>query len=1020
MLKRTCFSLVALLLSAVLTTRGAQAQPALPTNGSAPYPGYPSLQERQVSLFSASGRSSALAQRIDSNLGDPTFNALSSGSLPGPSGSGPAAAVTLSVAQAGTTTLALQRKLLADNLGALVPVQGDDGSVTVVADLYGDLDGDCDVDIADIMLVATRWNATLGDPRYDARYDLDGDGDIDAVDIMLVASHWGETCTEPPTPTATPTATRTATATSVPPTSTATPTATRTPTPTATRTATPTATLTGSPTITVNDFSNYRVFQRDIGGSSKNVTITGSYSSMNWSRVEARVLQHGAGTAVVDWTTIDATPGGGTLSGNLTVPQGGWYNIEIRALDGSESVIGSSRGTHKWGVGILILAIGQSNMVGHGGPPFTVASSDLAVNYSNAARWEHLADPYDDESPTGAVDNDNSTAGGSMIPALGNSLLETFNFPIAFVPSAKDGSNLYSQWAYRNPSNHYDTGTLYGQSITKAQSVGGVELIIMHQGEADTNAHRTEAQYESNFATMIGHYRQDLYATIPIFICQLGTISIEGGDPRTDADVVAVRSAQHDLDNGADIFMAATAMDQPRIDDVHYTTQGLNAIGGRIAQAIKYYFGAASYYRGPAITSAFFVDGNRNTVDVEITHRGGDDITPISGITGFSLLSNGSPVTVTLAARMSTQRIRLTLASAVPQGATTRLQYLWGSNPNTSALVKDNSSLALPLENSTAEVAVSDLPTPTATPPPARLTCPTATALEQLIACIISQGPYSEGAGYVEPSSTVKADWQTVVRSMMNGSCDFALPASFAPVMTIMTFADSGNMRNYCVLYETADANLDGKVDKGWGTFITYNASNKALVIQSPHPVFDMTTENEAITVFKETRARAFLLMGAHRNASSVPACQSGYYISDPAHDVRDVFNPTVVELKSYFGSSPYWVLQFHGMAVDSCSDNVYMSNGFTTLPPTGTKIWQLYDAMHTDHPTWSIDLTGQGSCSLSGATSPTGRIIHGIAIASACSTAATTNTGYFIHIEQDPGNRTASDWIPAINTVWP
>ena len=222
--------------------------------------------------------------------------------------------------------------------------------------------------------------------------------------------------------------------------------------------------------------------------------------------------------------------------------------------------------------------------------PLPIATSDLAVNYSNAGRWEHLSDPYDDESPAGAVDNDNSTAAGSMIPALANSLLETFNFPIAFVPSPKDNSNLYSQWAYRNPSNHYDTTTLYGQSITKARSVGGVELIVMHQGEADTNAHRTEAQYEADFATMIGHYREDLYATIPIFICQLGPITL-GFNTRTDADVVAVRSAQHDLDNGEDIFMAATAMDQPRLDHVHFTTQGLDAIGERIAQTIKYYLG---------------------------------------------------------------------------------------------------------------------------------------------------------------------------------------------------------------------------------------------------------------------------------------------------------------------------------------------------------------------------------------------------------------------------------------------
>ena len=60
--------------------------------------------------------------------------------------------------------------------------------------LTGDLDFDGDVDIADIMLVASRWHAALGDPDYNPAYDLDGSGAIDIVDIMLVAVHWGETC----------------------------------------------------------------------------------------------------------------------------------------------------------------------------------------------------------------------------------------------------------------------------------------------------------------------------------------------------------------------------------------------------------------------------------------------------------------------------------------------------------------------------------------------------------------------------------------------------------------------------------------------------------------------------------------------------------------------------------------------------------------------------------------------------------------------------------------------------------
>ncbi len=63
-----------------------------------------------------------------------------------------------------------------------------------VVGIFGDLDRDCDVDVVDIMLVASHWHTSVGDDNYDPVYDLDGDDDIDIVDIMLVAVHWGEQC----------------------------------------------------------------------------------------------------------------------------------------------------------------------------------------------------------------------------------------------------------------------------------------------------------------------------------------------------------------------------------------------------------------------------------------------------------------------------------------------------------------------------------------------------------------------------------------------------------------------------------------------------------------------------------------------------------------------------------------------------------------------------------------------------------------------------------------------------------
>ena len=65
---------------------------------------------------------------------------------------------------------------------------------TPSCDLPGDLNCDCIVDVADVMLVASHWHNSVGDNDYDPAHDLDDDGDVDIVDIMLVAVQWGETC----------------------------------------------------------------------------------------------------------------------------------------------------------------------------------------------------------------------------------------------------------------------------------------------------------------------------------------------------------------------------------------------------------------------------------------------------------------------------------------------------------------------------------------------------------------------------------------------------------------------------------------------------------------------------------------------------------------------------------------------------------------------------------------------------------------------------------------------------------
>ncbi len=310
------------------------------------------------------------------------------------------------------------------------------------------------------------------------------------------------------------------------------------------------------------------------------------------------------------------------------------------------------------------------------------------------------------------------------------------------------------------------------------------------------------------------------------------------------------------------------------------------------------------------------------------------------------------------------------------------------------------------------------VPTATPTPTAGQLTCSTSTTLEALVTCIVSHfGPF------VIPSGTEQSDFRTVVRAMLNSQCDtITLPATLAGIYTVKTFTDSGNAKAYCLFYETRDSNSDGKVDKGWGTFIVNNAPLRELNIAIAHPVDDIATEDQGIGVFKGTDSRSFLLAGATRNLGT-STCQDslGYAASDAAHNIAHMFFAATEEIDAWYGTRTWYQLQFHGMAVDSCTTNVYMTHGVTTPPVSGDKILTLKSNVLKYHPTWSVTVPGDSlTCSLNATTNVEGRFLNGVPASSCCTTDATSYTQKFFSIEQDPNFRSAADWLQAVIDTWP
>ncbi len=62
----------------------------------------------------------------------------------------------------------------------------------VISCFFADVNCDNQVNVFDVLLVATAWGTSDGDPDYQAEYDLNEDGSIDIEDLTMVAEYWGE------------------------------------------------------------------------------------------------------------------------------------------------------------------------------------------------------------------------------------------------------------------------------------------------------------------------------------------------------------------------------------------------------------------------------------------------------------------------------------------------------------------------------------------------------------------------------------------------------------------------------------------------------------------------------------------------------------------------------------------------------------------------------------------------------------------------------------------------------------
>ena len=192
-------------------------------------------------------------------------------------------------------------------------------------------------------------------------------------------------------------------------------------------------------------------------------------------------------------------------------------------------------------------------------------------------------------------------------------------------------------------------------------------------------------------------------------------------------------------------------------------------------------------------------------------------------------------------------------------------------------------------------------------------------------------------------------------------------------------------------------------IGKGWGTYVLNSNHERAICVQSPHPLYDINTHIEATEIFRRSGAFFFMLAGTHRCANSEATQCDGifrgcgavrYPVSDMAHFVASVFQVTHEAVSEY--ASQIYSLSIHGHNRPECED-IFISSGLS-----GGSKQILFDLkFNLKNTGLTVAVAGDSSshCPLVGSTNVQGRFINGSA--QPCTVPGVTPTGYFIHIEQ-------------------
>lgn len=445
--------------------------------------------------------------------------------------------------------------------------------------------------------------------------------------------------------------------------------------------------------------ADLRVFQRV--GTSKQVTVSGTCTGSP-SLIQARVIDSVTAAPAMDWTTIATDPADDAFSGALTVPQGGWYKLQVR--DGVNTAL-TDEGANRFGVGIVIGMIGQSNMYNR---TSTASKSPLgdkrAVQFNRSSAFARIGNINDAQAAnlesdqagysTPSITLQTDSRGDGFV-YLANLVSQGLGVPVCLIERGVSGSAIASWMSGQT------NWTAFASAVAAAG--GDMEAVAWHQGESDANA-MSAATMKLRLADLHGQLHtltgRDS-STFHFGIIGLGIGSF-GGSSEGEFGNMRAAHVQYAAEN-AGAYLSTSAHDTYTSDGVHLQGLSFSKVGRRDAKSLLARLGVGSSGAGPKITSAARAS---SLVTVAVTHSGGTSLSDGGGgsgaaLTGFQFFdagAAGAEIAVT-ASSISGNSILLTLASE-PVGSLT-MSYAMMNNPHGASATTAPTLASIVYDNAT-------------------------------------------------------------------------------------------------------------------------------------------------------------------------------------------------------------------------------------------------------------------------------------------------------------------------------